>query len=212
MLERASPYRVMFKFWLNIAREEEKEIAETIQALKQDRSFSSVIRDGIRLVWDLRQGRTEVLRELFPWVLENTSPRQLEAPKTGDFTPIESRLQDRFDQIERLLLTSGDKPPNLKTHSMQAPSDDHILANLEIKKARSDENPTFNIMLSSLGMGILKIQDLPLACIEYGLKKGRLPQSAEQYIKAKTPPLSPAEGPKAMDVPQFEPPSFDDLL
>lgn len=63
-----STHRLRFNFWLNMEKPEEELIADKIEGLKNERSFSSVIRDGIRLICDLREGKLDVLFELFPWV------------------------------------------------------------------------------------------------------------------------------------------------
>ena len=61
-------FRLRFTFWLDMHKSDEAAIAETIADLKSQRSFVSTIRDGIRLICDLRAGRLDVLFELFPWV------------------------------------------------------------------------------------------------------------------------------------------------
>ena len=61
-------YRVQHKFWLDITKNEEHALDEKIQQLKQGRGFSQTIRDALNLIWDLREGRLDVLFELFPWV------------------------------------------------------------------------------------------------------------------------------------------------
>lgn len=219
MRQTVTSYRVMFKFWLNVARPDEKNIAETIDSLKENRSFSSAIRDGIRLINDLRQGSTEVLHELFPWVLEDHSTPLLNAPEE-QVSPVESRLQERFDRMEELLASAQSLPleagagvPNLRKMVTKAPlADDDLLGDLEIKQAKSDENPSFNMMISSVNMGIAKLEELPSECIEYGIRRGKLADSARQFItksEPKKPPEPKPKGPKAMDVPQFDAPDID---
>lgn len=61
-------HRLMFRFWLDMFKPEEEELADTIELLKNERSFSKTIRDGIKLITNLRQGKLDVLFELFPWV------------------------------------------------------------------------------------------------------------------------------------------------
>lgn len=61
-------YNLQFKFWLNANDDFELWLADEIAKLKSKRSFTRTIRDGIRLVIDLRAGKTDVLFELFPWV------------------------------------------------------------------------------------------------------------------------------------------------
>lgn len=60
--------RIMFRFWLDDTKSEENELIGQVNNLKQGRSFTSTIRDGIRLVCDLCDGKLDVLFELFPWV------------------------------------------------------------------------------------------------------------------------------------------------
>ncbi|MGB7340845.1 MAG: hypothetical protein WBC91_18250, partial [Phototrophicaceae bacterium] len=61
-------HRIGFKFWLNLRKEDEAAIADQVEMLKNERSFTQTIRDGIRLICDLKNGKLDVLFELFPWV------------------------------------------------------------------------------------------------------------------------------------------------
>jgi hypothetical protein len=60
--------RPRFDFWLDLRKPEEEDLAYLIVDLKRQRSFAKTVRDGIWLVWDLSQGKTDALLELFPWV------------------------------------------------------------------------------------------------------------------------------------------------
>ena len=71
---RTNRFRLGFKFWLDMNKPHDEAIAEHIEQLKSDRSFTQTVRDGIRLVIDLRAGKTDVLSELFGWVLEPAPP------------------------------------------------------------------------------------------------------------------------------------------
>ena len=64
----AKRFRLKFMFWLDLTKEDEYELAEQIDILKQQRRFVETIRDGIRLVVDLRAGRTDRLFAMFPWL------------------------------------------------------------------------------------------------------------------------------------------------
>jgi len=68
-------FRLRFTFWLDMSKPDELALAEKIEELKAKRSFAKVIRDGIRLICDLRAGRTDILLELFPWVAERFQPQ-----------------------------------------------------------------------------------------------------------------------------------------
>lgn len=61
-------FRLKFMFWLDMNKSDEIELAEEIEILKQQRLFSETIRDGIRLMCDLRAGRTDRLFAMFPWL------------------------------------------------------------------------------------------------------------------------------------------------
>jgi hypothetical protein len=63
-------YRLQFKFWLNVDKDDEAEIADTIELLKNRRLYTRAVRDGIRLFWDLWHGRLDLLLDLFPFVRE----------------------------------------------------------------------------------------------------------------------------------------------
>ena len=66
----ATRHRLQFKFWLDTTKKQDDDLALELFALKQDRQYTPTIRDGVRLILDLRRGRLTVLRELFPWVIE----------------------------------------------------------------------------------------------------------------------------------------------
>lgn len=62
--------RQRFNFWLDLNKTDDAILAHEIQDLKKCRQFSQTIRDGIRLIVDLRRGNTSVLCELFPLIEE----------------------------------------------------------------------------------------------------------------------------------------------
>jgi hypothetical protein len=62
--------RGKFSFWLDFKHDDSLIIAEAIDDLKRNRSFSAVIRDGIMIVNELRQGKIDLLVKLYPFVLD----------------------------------------------------------------------------------------------------------------------------------------------
>lgn len=102
-------YRMRFDFQLNVANPDEYAIAETIAWLKAGKLYSKTIRDGIRLITDLRAGSLAVLFELFPWVqaefLEYMA--SIQPPKSDT----EVELQQQLLRIEALLSPSGNSTP-----------------------------------------------------------------------------------------------------
>jgi hypothetical protein len=66
--------RKEFKFWLYHDRDEDSRLMEFIQYCKSTRQFARVVRDGIRLIWSLREGNTSILFELFPHMERQFNP------------------------------------------------------------------------------------------------------------------------------------------
>lgn len=194
-------HRLQFRFWLDVMRDEEFSLAEYIENLKQTRRFAQTIRDALRLVQDLRAGRVDVLLSLFPWITDHFQSPAIEVANKP--------VQDQLQRLEKLLLEGGAKPmlpasTGVVSRPSAAKSDDDLLGDLEIKQAKSDENPTFNMLISSVNLGMARLDELPAACIEYGVKRGKLAESAMKFV-----PKAPPKGPKAMDVPQFDAPEID---
>jgi hypothetical protein len=108
-------YREKFLFWLNLVDNNEFLIAEQISELKKQRRFASTIRDGIRLICDLRAGRLETLFELFPWVkvefLAGIQPQE---------TAGERAIRERLAHIEQQLLQQGNIPIQLPAPAPKA--------------------------------------------------------------------------------------------
>lgn len=69
-------FRMRFTFWLDLNKQDEHELADIVDTLKSQRGYASAIRDGLRMVWELRQGRVDTLVKLFPWVVERFQPQQ----------------------------------------------------------------------------------------------------------------------------------------
>ena len=85
----AKRFRLKFMFWLDLTKDDEYELAEQIDILKQQRRFVETIRDGIRLVVDLRAGRTERLFAMFPWLIA----------EVGTETGNNRELQQELDRL-----------------------------------------------------------------------------------------------------------------
>ena len=98
----ANRFRLRFTFWLDMRKTDEAELAETIETLKLNRTFAATIRDGIRLICDLRAGQTEVLLELFPWTKDTL--------QAGPVSAADTHLQEQIKRLEDLLLAQGNIP------------------------------------------------------------------------------------------------------
>lgn len=127
--------RERFMFWLDLAREEDFIVADMITHLKNSRRFTATIRDGIRLICDLRRGRLDVLFELFPL---------LEAKFIGGVEADFSLLEGKLDRIEALVADTRSNGSNgnglkplLPMGFDDAEEDDDLV--LEIKKDTSTD-------------------------------------------------------------------------
>jgi hypothetical protein len=74
MMPRKYRPRKEFKFWLYHDLAEDSRLMEFIQYCKATRQFARVVRDGIRLIWSLREGNNAVLFELFPHLERQFKP------------------------------------------------------------------------------------------------------------------------------------------
>lgn len=99
-------FRLKFMFWLDVRKSDEYSLSEQIDNLKQERSFVKTIRDGIRLVVDLRAGRLDVLAELFPWVQAELSKPQQSLAVISLQTQLE-RLEYLMEQGIRPTIDTG---------------------------------------------------------------------------------------------------------
>jgi hypothetical protein len=95
--------RLRFNFWLDIRRDDEFAVAEQIQLLKRQRAFAKTVRDGIRLICDLRAGNVDVLLELFPFVQSKLTPQ---TPPPADNSDLKREIQ----MLKDLMLHSATPP------------------------------------------------------------------------------------------------------
>jgi hypothetical protein len=105
---RAPRPRMRYVFWLNLANPLELYIAEILEYSRKNRQLTTIIRDGVRLIYDLRQGKTDVLLEMFPWV--KTALTEAEKPAT-------TAIQHQLDRLEQLILQQGSVPIEMPKHS-----------------------------------------------------------------------------------------------
>lgn len=66
-------YRIMHKFWLDVTKDHELDLAGQLAEKKQTRQFTATIRDSLTLFFSLSRGDVSVLLEMFPWVQEKIS-------------------------------------------------------------------------------------------------------------------------------------------
>lgn len=102
--------RYKIQFWLNSEKEDELNVADTVAELKQRRSFSATVRDGIMIVNELRQGRVDLLLRLYPWVkdtiIDMLPPQQ--PPPTDEITELKRMIERLIEQGGRAIPDSRD--------------------------------------------------------------------------------------------------------
>lgn len=105
-MTRKQHFRLRFTFWLDMLNDEEQSLADYVEELKTRRSFAKTIRDGLRLVRDLRAGKVDVLFELFPWVkAEFIAGITSKSDSRGD-----DRMHREFEELKALILSTSNAP------------------------------------------------------------------------------------------------------
>lgn len=213
--------RLRFMFWLDLKKADEYELAEEIEHLKEQRSFAQTVRDGIRLVSSLRRGNLDVLEKLFPWVWEQIALQIENQQSKPPENPTAPHLQAQLDRMEQILLQQGAVPvERVKTSDLPSVKPEIADFELEVKQTTNtaDNNASWNFMIASAMQVYGNYEALPPEIIDYGVRTGRIPpektpirasKKAEKTL-SKATSKSPASGPKAMNVPQFDAPQFDD--
>ena len=126
-------FRLKFMFWLDMNKNDEAELAEEIEILKEKRLFAETLRDGIRLICDLRAGRTERLFALFPWLLGEID-RQAEANT--------QTIQQEFDRLWSALASqprSGDARaglPSFAGNGFSPPPEEDDAVEVQVKAVK----------------------------------------------------------------------------
>ena len=192
----AARERVRVEFWLDLNKDGEAALAEDIAELKGDRAFAPTLRDGLRLVGDLRQGRLDELHRLFPWVIDRI------------YSDVEARLlaDGRGGAGAGTLALSG-PVPRLGEGSRGEDDLGDLLEEREVQEDATNR-AGWNLLIASAQQIAGSYDGLPPEVLDYGLATGRIPKSAVPERKAAEEETR-SSGPKAMDVPQFDAPDLD---
>ena len=152
-------YRIQHKFWLDIERDSEADLNDLVVDLKRRRSFVSTVRDGIRLIADLRSGNVDVLLELFPWIQSELAS----GGAGGDDDMIDVREQ--LERLEHALLgqnngalmapvASGGGPTSLAVPQVAGPviDDDDDMPVLIVTKSKANGNASENFLAAAFAL------------------------------------------------------------
>lgn len=192
MAQRAP--RIGVKFWLNGNRSEDRALIDWIGTLKKARKFTQTLRDAFWLFYDLSQGHTDALQQLFPELYKKlTEP--VRAPVLSDLdqsrgiasSVSEKALQAQLDRLEQLLLAGGHQPIDQSVQKrLSAPktnaggdgfdTDDLI----EVKAPSKDKNNNsgFNLIIAATIQNVGHCNGLSPEIRAYGVSTKRIPKQA----------------------------------
>jgi len=156
-------FRLKFTFWLDMLKHDEQEIAAMIEDLKGERTFTTAIRDGLRLYSRLKRKDVSVLSEVFEWwdgwLEAYVQERINEAlKKRGDDDMLrrmemleQALLAQRNGTDERIMQPSGPRPlgaPQVTKPVYEVDDDD--LAQLEASKRKDMSTDSAENFLKSM--------------------------------------------------------------
>jgi hypothetical protein len=91
--------RRLVQFWLDEQMEDDRELLGIITELRKAREFTQIVRDGIRLIRELKEGRVDMLLTLFPNVVYWLEIKLTPPPDT-------SGIESKLDRLEQLVMYS----------------------------------------------------------------------------------------------------------
>lgn len=150
---KSKRWRLRYSFWLDVRRDDERELALHIDVLKGQRTFTQTVRDGLLLMAALRSGDTvrvfDVLSEVAPWfaawIEEHTAPPPVQADDTSDLRQELAYLRGRVDA-----LATPAPAPVLRPVVPPAEDDDDDTALVTVRKAKVDGKKITDNFLSGM--------------------------------------------------------------
>jgi hypothetical protein len=198
--------RIMFRFWLDDTKSDENELIGQVDNLKQDRSFTSTIRDGIRLVCDLRDGKLDVLFELFPWVRAEFLQYMREvAIETSAGQPDKATLPNHQIESERAWLDAEQERLEHE-RAWQEHRLEEARQALEAEKRQIQAERAEN--QSAIQKQLARLEELLLSQGHQLI--GRPIQAENHHPNRVNPVQSNSGGLKQLSVPQFTAPPMQD--
>ena len=102
-------YRRQYRFWLDECIPAEAELGRYVAELTDQRQFAPTIRDGLRLIRELRQGDISFLFELFPHIM-SVIEREYLRDRYKASTEFEAMVNSYKLQIESLTAAVASQP------------------------------------------------------------------------------------------------------
>lgn len=230
MAQRAK--RMGIKFWLNGERSEDKALLKWIGQLKKARKFTQTIRDAFWLFYDLTQGNTDALEQLFPAMYKKLTERPDSATegKTSAIRSDNDALQAQLKHLEKLILQQGATPiETVDRPKLPKQLPDYLDASdlIEVKETptrRENNNSGYNLIIAATLQNVGHCNGLSAEIRAYGIATKRISKShltPENYALALaggvTKPKSDAQkqpsppgNPKQIALPKTFKPSTED--
>lgn len=181
-----------------------------VEQLKSQRKLAPTIAKALQLFSDLQTGNTDSLEQFFPNVVNKLKE------------PSHTSNEILISEIRSMLKTlpAGDMQALGSGRAAEKPakSDDFGMDDLVITQAKSDENAAYNMQISGLSLGVIKVEELPQEVLRYGLERGKFSgdqkATAQKIVDAEPKPAKEIKGPKKMAIADIDlpPPDIDDLL
>jgi len=162
--------RIQFKFWLDEIKPDEQWLITVCDWLMEQKQFVKSVRDGLRLIYDLRHQRsTASLEELFPDIramLNANNPQPVKPSGGGELQEIKNMLEIVVAQVkdDNRLIMNGTIPmgntPTLGTgKAIKSPTltmptfdDEDTLPMISVAKNDDDTSANNNFMKSLTGL------------------------------------------------------------
>lgn len=174
----ANRIRVMFRFWLDVCKDIESELADRLSALIESKQFKPTVVKALLLFFDLSQGNTDRLQEYFPFVLREAAATLPTAPQRELPAPTQP-AEDLAGKLEVTKSKQVDRWGNYK-----------ILYNMLLSQYAHDPRHWDHFSADNL---------------EYGLETGKFPshliKQAQTLLADKKRQQAPKEGAYALPQP-----------
>lgn len=188
----SSRNRKSINLQFDLNKPEDRDLLLAIQDLKSGRSFTKSIRVGVRLFWSLTVDRSiDYLLSEFGWV-----EAHIQRPMVERIAALEEQLAELKEQlnypIDMGMLAVQEQLNRMEARLNAAPEmklepinralskpvnlEDDERLNLTVGKAQAtDENPTYNMLISVASIDATGFIGLDLEVLEYGIKQGKIP-------------------------------------
>lgn len=170
-VEGKSKLRVRFVFWLDMCRDDEFDLAQYADSLKEKRLYAKTIRDGLRLIRSLRDQQLDILFALFPWIhawleerAEAIAQTKLNTRSSGSSGGEGEDIRSQLNRLEQLVIQQRAGIGNeirlqelrpgegvFETKQFQPLDFDDMDQAIEMSKVAADPQAIFNNFMQSTG-------------------------------------------------------------